>query len=72
VEFEVRVLISLRRPDLRSDSLVSVGVESRLVVRSCGQVLSPPMGLFVLVNSMAADCDLRRRCGQPCPLRRFV
>ena len=52
VELEVCVLISLHRPEWRSDSFMSVGVESRLFVRSCGQVLSPPMGGSASANIM--------------------
>ena len=48
-----------------------VGVESRLV-RSCGHVLSPPMGGHVSVLIMAVFCGLRRRCARPCPIRHCV
>jgi len=51
-ELEVFVLLSLRRPEWRSDNLVSECVEYRLVVRCCGQVCSPPISRSALVNVM--------------------
>ncbi len=44
VDVVVCVLISLRRLEWRSGSLVNVCVESRFVVCICGQVLCPSMG----------------------------
>ena len=53
MELKVRVLISLRRPEWRSDSLVSVGLASRLVVRSKGQVLRPPISWYASVHNIS-------------------
>jgi hypothetical protein len=33
--------------------MVSIGVESRLVLRSLGEVLSPPLGRSALANSVS-------------------
>ena len=55
MEPKLSILISLQKLEWRSDSLMNVGAESRLVVRSRGQVLSPPMDGFASMNNKSSS-----------------